>query len=178
MCYLARNFRQVNPFLLWEANLQLPQPQALAVLVEFTRASTGAEMPETQAAAFENWANAVTWKLPKAPLQIFFLRDGAPKPARDEKEIGRSLRPFLRWGFFGSESPLSGKKKTMRTTLPRLTRRLILKDLCKNTKLLTVSDYVAACRGQVHRRTAERDLKEWNKLAPVGKTRGRSYRRR
>ena len=176
--FLGKHFRRIHPTLLWEKNQRSPQPQALAVLVDFARINTKSESTPEDVRAFEQWAASVNRKVQRGAPQFFFLREGMPKPERDRPHIERSLRPFLRWGFFGSESPIGSKKQIQATVLSRGARLSILKELSKNRISFSVRDYVDACGGQIHLRTAERDLRQQGNLESRGSTRARRYRAR
>jgi hypothetical protein len=174
--FLAQKFRQIHPVSLWEENQKSPLPQALAVLVDFARAELKRGPSIQNSGAFQNWAKAVQWKLPKCAAQMFFLREGRPKPEQSGADIERSLRPYIKWGFFGAEGPVSGKKKGKAfTTLSSSARASILLELAKTRQPFTVKDYVHACGGQIHVRTAERDLRKKNELSLRGNTRARKY---
>ena len=175
--YFVRNFRSLSPLDLRETNLRSPLPASLAVLIEFASAEAKGGLSKEESEAFRAWAKSLLWKIPPAPPQIFFIRNGKPSPERDLREVYGTLRTFRRWGFFGSSAPLPGKGSQGCTLLPKARRREILKNLLRLHGSLRVEDYIQACGGAVHRGTAERDLATTPDLAPIGRTRARRYRK-
>jgi hypothetical protein len=177
---IAKDFNRLNPFLLWKANLQLPEPAVLAVHLEFVR-----ERLERTDASFERieefraWREGILYGVKKSPYQMFFISDGRPRPQKALVEISKSLKAFTAWGFFGSESPVSLKAQrspqSSKTELTRAQREQILADLAKKKKTITVEMYLAAADHRIHRRTAERDLARSALLKPKGFTRSREY---
>jgi hypothetical protein len=105
---------------------------------------------------------------------MFFVREGRPRPGRDLEQAERSLRPYLRWGFFGTED-LAAPKGQRFTLLGASERRRVLEGLLRTRKQLTVGEYMEACGGRVHRRMAERDLQSCPRLRKRGATRGAVY---
>lgn len=175
---LLRRFRALSALSLWEENRKSAMPAALAALVDFARLDAKRVLPPPERIAFAAWAKTVLWRVPSAPPQLFFLRQGKPRPERDIKEIGQSLRVFRRWGFFGSAAPLDEKHDRRATMLDPCQRRQLLRKLARGGETFTVADYMSACGGRVHRRTAERDLKEWPALRRIGATKAARYQRR
>jgi hypothetical protein len=171
--FLRRNFRRIHPTGLWEENRFSPRPQALAVLASF--ALVGIPRRGEEFRALDGWVRAVTWRTPKASPQMFFVRDGNPKPERDALEIEESLALYRKWGFFGRENLAGSKAVTTHTMLAPEERKKILAKLMRARKRFTVSDYRAACEFRVHSRTAERDLSACPRLRKSGGTRGTMY---
>jgi hypothetical protein len=178
--YLLRSFRKVPALPLWEKNRDSPLPASLAVLVDFARSEASGVLPAEERAAFQAWAKAVLWKTPKAPFQFYFVREGKPRPERDLREIGVTLRNFSRWGFFGSTAPVSEKTRgsTTATMLAPSQRCEILRTLARSRKSFTVADFILACGGRLHRRAAERDLRAFPGIVRSGSTRAARYRGR
>lgn len=178
--YLVQHFRKFNPFILFEANLQSPLPQALAVLIEFAKLDLKQKASDRSTSdhnAFKLWSQIITQNLDRASPQMFFVNDGIPNSNRDWKEISRSLTPYKRWGFFGvdflpNEKGLNFKNKTLLGPQERMSA---LSNLLANQSKITVADYITACGKKVHRRTAERDLESCNRLTKKGHTRKRIY---
>jgi len=172
--HLSKYFWDYNPLLLGEEN-QRSQPQALAVLVEFTKRL----IPTTSRNRFQLWQKALTQKIAPASPQMFFLRQGMPRPEKDFQQIETTLRPYRRWGYFGNETIGGHKSPAAKITLlGKAERARTLRKLLREKKFISVRDYITACNGQVHPRTAERDLAENKNLLKKGATRGRTYRRK
>lgn len=173
--YFVTHFREIHPTLLWEKNRDAKEPQALAALVDFSRTEAKSALGRRDRAAFEAWAQATIWKLEPGPPQMFFVREGTPRPQRDEAESRRSLKAFRRWGYLGSSEPLSPKSLGGSTLLGPKERMVILSELIKSQPRFTVEDYIRACGGRVHRRAAERDLQSHPRLQRRGSTRAAMY---
>lgn len=170
---LADRYESINPFHLWRANNADPEPQALLVLVEFAALRSNPE--------FRIWRRPLEEGVLLGPPQAFFVREGWPRPNVDIKAALTSLKPYSRWGYFGredlarvksDEKIISGSGPTI---MGKAERFQILEQLLKVNRKLTVSKYIQACGGRVHRRTAERDLREHPKLRSKGFTRGKEY---
>jgi len=176
--HVLLSFNALNPFLLWRANCGCPFPQVLPVVLEFAIIQARMILGKEEQKAFQAWCKVVTRGVTPAPTQMFFI-DGRLNPTRSLLEAENSLKPFLRWGFFSSESLLPAKvseKIALPTLMPKANRLEILRRLLTTRTSITVADYMRACSGQIHRRTAERDLSQYPQLKRQGFTRNRSYR--
>lgn len=174
--YIANSFSKIDPFQLWRANETSAVPQALAVLAEFVRLELRAQNKGLR--EFDGWCSAAIYDLSSAPPQMFFLRDGLIRPDLDYREIQRSLKIYLKWGFFGSDEIVTRKDDSLSgktTFLKKPQRAAILNILLSKNKTISVEDYIQASGGKIHRRTAERDLAAEKNLKQSGFTRGRRY---
>jgi hypothetical protein len=141
--------------------------------VDFSRSGLSPKAADFR--SFAAWARAVTWNLPKGPAQMFFIREGTPNPSRDRPEIERSLKSYLRWGYFGTDNLNGSKPGRKLTLLGTRERARILSELARKQARITVDDYISACDRKVHRRTAERDLRSSPRLGKRGHTRNAFY---
>lgn len=178
--YLLARHGDLNPFVLWQANRRSPQPQALAVLVEFARILARETRSPEEETEFRVWSRIILKDLAPAEPQMFFLREGKPLPDRDFAVIETSLLPYRRWGFFGNEAIGAGKRvHSQRLTLMgKAERKRILDKLLQEKPRIRVDEYIQACGGRVHRRTAERDLAQDARLERMGITRASMYLKR
>ncbi len=176
--YLQLKFQNINPMDVWSTNSGTPLPQALPVLCEFV--ALRLRKKPTFAKAFSAWCRTCFGDLPAAPPQLFFIPEGVPNERRSFTEIGETLRPFAKWGFFSNEW-IAEEKEVL--THPKATlmnahsRQDCLKDLLKKKSVVTVSDYIQACSGRIHRRMAERDLKSSPLVSARGFTRNLIYKK-
>lgn len=175
--FFAQKFARINPFEIWTENNALPQPETLAVILEFSELRL---QDKNLLAAFSAWRETAIFNLKPAPLQLFYIPPGAPKPEKMRMEIKQSLKPFRKWGFAGMEGIALGSKtphsqKRNRTLLDKSARLLILEKLARSKDPFKVEDYLRACDFHISRRTAERDLKNHPTLRGRGSTRGRTY---
>lgn len=178
--FLTESFREINPFSLWEKNRISPEPQALAALIEFAVHRARRTRAPDAAKDLRAWGRLVTKNTPAVSPRMFFIREGSPNPERDRRQIEASLRPYLRWGYFGDES-LAGDagsplKKSDTTMMGKAERGKILNRLLATEDSIRVEDYIRACQGRVHRRTAQRDLSECKKARGRGFTRGKRFK--
>lgn len=175
--FIAEFFRRINPFTLREINRKSPQPQALATLIDFALYRLRRNKVSADLEDFRAWSRFITKDIPPASPQMFFIREGAPRPESDRRKIERSLKPYRRWGYFGDESlagttPHSGNS----TLLGKTERQIILDRLLSSHDSISVEDYIRACNGRIHRRTAQRDLRESVRLKGKGFTRNKRYK--
>ena len=177
---LSRRFRELNPLELWETNRVSASPQALLTLVEFARRRLIADggIESVSLPSFEVWSGRLSFGVEPAAPQMFFVRDGQLRPEQDLEVAVASLTPYAQWGFFGNADLAFSKRATSRsssTMMSKSARAEVLQRLINSGRSFSVNDYLAACHGAVHRRTAERDVKEHPLLRPRGRTRARRY---
>lgn len=173
--FLAGSFRSINPFELRDANQSLPQPQVLATLAEFAHHRLARKGSADQARDLRAWIHVLTKDLEPASPQMFFVSQGAPRPERDLRKAESSLKPYRRWGYLGNESLSDGKAETARTLLGKSERFAALERLLETHATFSISDYIRACGGRVHRRTAQRDLLSHPALRGRGYTRAKLF---
>jgi hypothetical protein len=176
--YLSDHFFRLDPFTLRSANQTHSQPQVLAVLIEFCRLNLKSLGRENRR-DFDLWAGIVIQDVKPAPAQMFLIGSHLIDHQRLIKQAQRSLKAYLRWGFLGDQSLLSHKIVAPRslTLIDPTFRKMTLETLINNrVGEITVNDYIEACGGRVHRRTAERDFIECPRLKKIGFTRNRRYR--
>lgn len=177
---VADRFASWNPYELFRLNAEAAFPQSLLVICEFARLRVARSGGRASRKNFDAWFACVSHGASAAAAQSFFLPTGAPKPDAAIREFSESLAPYKRWGYAGRDD-LSGEKgertRASRTLLEKPARAEILRRLLRANAEITVSGYVDACGGRIHRRTAERDLRECGRLRSAGRTRGRVYRK-
>jgi hypothetical protein len=176
--YLSDHFRKLDPFALREANQSHSQPQVLAVLIEFCRLNLKSSGRKNRC-DFDLWAGIVIQDVKPAPTQMFSIGAHLIDHERLLKQAQRSLKAYRRWGYLGDESLLSQKyfAPASVTMVNPTFRKITLENLINNrVGEITVNDYIEACGGRVHRRTAERDFTECPRLKKIGYTRNRRYR--
>ncbi len=171
--FLIQYYSQLNPFKIYLLRENLLFPETLGVLVEFAKAASAN-------AAFKAWSASALFELKPSTWQMFFIQSSRPKPERDLKIIQRSLKPYVKWGFFSDEDLYPSKKnlgakKKSYSLLSKSQRLKILKELLNKNKSITVNDYIEACAGQIHRRAAERDLQSIKGIQSRGNTRTKVY---
>jgi hypothetical protein len=181
--FIAKRFEAIAPLKLWRVNRASPQPQALAVLIEFAELLLRKHKSNIFT-EFLIWKKAVLSHLSKASFQMFFVPAGLPDPERLAREIDQQIKPYEKWGFFARDWIALDKPKSNisclvdnRTILSAPARRSALAKLLEQKEEITVADYIAACESRVHRRMAERDLQSSSLVRARGQTRARVYRK-
>lgn len=179
VAWLTLHFRRFNLLELADRNRAAPCPQALNVIFEFVSERIATERP-SDLASINSVLAAIASGVKPAPLQMFFLSDGKPEPARDLDLIKINLQAYQKWGFVGEEGLVSLKVRSQNrsrafTTLSRASRLQRLELLIRGHETLSVADYLEACQFAVHPRTAERDLLAHPRLKPKGATRARRF---
>lgn len=173
---IVRTFRDINPFQLWRANRGAAQPQVLLVILEFASLRARAVLSAAERLEFQAWLRIFPMEIEKGQWQLFMIPPGHPAPRRALESFTHSLAPYLKWGFFGREDLAHARAKDL-TLMGKAQRLAILQQILASKKSVSVSDYIAACGGRIHRRTAERDLAELPRLKTKGHTRARRYYR-
>jgi hypothetical protein len=171
---LSQDWYKLNPMRIRELNLKSRQPQTLAVLLEHVQLLENLA-PRTNHPPFNYFFKLITHGLGPVPYQSYTV--GLYKiGGRQQFKKAQIPHPlFAKWGYY--ENELFLKKQTKeKTTLDANTRKQILKNLIKEKVEFKVSDYIRACRGAIHRRQAERDLKVFFKLKTRGRTRAKVYK--
>lgn len=176
--HLSDNYRNLDPFALREKNKLNLQPQVLAVLIEFCHLHLKSRK-DSDIRDFELWSEIIVEDLKPTDPQMFSIGSLLISHSRLIKQAQRSLKAYRRWGYLGDHSLISQKYLPPSTltlvdpTFRQATLHALIKD---RTGELTVSEYIEACGGQVHRRTAERDFADCPDLKKIGFTRNRRYR--
>ena len=175
--YLSTYFRNIDAFALRDANRSQFQPQVIIVLIEFSRLFLqSTEDPRHR--DFDLWAQIIAEDIEPAPYQMFFVGSHLLNSEHLVKHAQRSLKIYLRWGFLGDQALISNKylKPRALTLVNSASRKATLEALLDGRAgEITVSEYIDAFDGQVHLRTAERDLQVCPRLKKIGHTRGRRY---
>ena len=179
--FFAKNYSEIPILSFWEVNLASPEPAVLGVLLGFSRNRVLQMKGRRELTKFLIWQRAVLTGVKKAPFQKFFVDDGRPNPGRAMREIENSKKVFKSWGFYSSEYLSSRETKLITlnklgaTRLSPEDRRGKLLELMTRKEPFRVSDYIKICGGQLHPRTAERDLRSMKGLKRKGSTRSRYY---
>ena len=179
--HLAKNFQVQNPFALREVSVRLPMHESLLLLSEFAGIKVQRMDGKEPAREFNAWEATLMHDARPGPWQMFFVNSGTLRPEVDRAKISRSLKPYLKWGYFGVDDLASIKQSNAAAThthMRKLERLAVLETLIESGERFCVNDYLAACRGLIHRRSAERDLETHLKIKSTGFTRGRAYERK
>jgi len=116
---------------------------------------------------------ALIYVRPTIP-QLFYIGVFAFAGKFQRREATEPIKVFSRWGYLSATPivPLA-QIKNQTTSVNKRNRRILLKQLLKMKRKITVNDYIAHLDGRVSRRVAELDLKEV--LHRRGRTRSAKY---
>jgi hypothetical protein len=169
---LLARWADANPLLLRRRAAEMTCPQALAVVLAFTKIASG----DPELARYADYVSAGWPRL--SPAERFFLDAARPGSRAAERAVGRNLAPYARWGFVGTERPIADL--ATRRTLGRYdarTRRRILARLVERGEPFSMADYLDALDHAVTRQQALADLRACAGLALVGRGRGAVWKR-
>lgn len=170
--HLARNFEELNPWIIRGVNLKSEWPQSLCVLVDIAELLVLSSKQD-----WKLWKTCIQFEIPKASFQAFYVGLIAIDPRKSQEQMRRNLKLYSAWGFYNHELPITEKLgRIQRTLLSKSLRLEILKELIRKRSRFTVQDYIEALDHRVHRRQAERDLVGFkDRLVSRGNTKSRTY---
>ena len=171
--WTLEHWQELNPLALRQQMLRMRWPQALAVVLTFARDATR----DAELRLLIDYLCA-GWSRVDPPEQFFFDAD-RPASRMASRKLGRSLAPFSRWGFIGTERPTAnaGTKRVV-GRYDRPTRLRILDQLLERSEVVSLAEYLDAVDDAVSRQQARQDLLSCPGLEPVGRGRGARWRRR
>ncbi len=152
---VVKRWRTLTPMLVRDAMRTMRTPQAMCVVVTFAREVDGdRELGHWVRHVCADWAAV-------RPSEHFFVDDVRPGERSASRRIGRSLREFSDWGFYGIERPtVEPHRKGRVGTYDARTRRDILTALVQsNQEGVTVADYLERIDHSVSRQAALSDLR-------------------
>lgn len=150
--WFLASWQDMNPRQLRSWMHEMRWPQALLVLTTFARA---ARPHDVELRYFVDYLSAGF--RPVEP-QRFFFETERPGSRRAQARLGRSLEPYARWGFLGTERPASNVfNKTLVGRYDTATRVRIARELAERGPL-TMKAYLDAVDGTISRPQARADL--------------------
>jgi hypothetical protein len=169
--FLLRHYHELNPQLLRQRMREMRWPQAMLVLLEFTKLAT--HDPELQYMC--NYLAAGFSRI--EPDERFFVDADRPGSRMAARSLGRNLKPYARWGFIGNEKPIVDpvSKRTV-GRYGAATRKRILGELAESLPDFTLTDYLEAVDHAISRQQALKDLKSLAGLRNTGHGRGARWR--
>ena len=176
--YLA-NFWQVhNPL---EINQQLRQqvwPAVFGVLLEQVPFYYSQKLKDRKwnKKGFFYWAKCVMLDIPVANDELFFISLYKAGGKFVQEECLYSIKPYKKWGYFSKELLINKAEPVKKTLISLPQRKAIIEDLLKSYKRITVQDYLEKINFQIHRRQAQRDLKNHSQLQAYGRTNNKYYK--
>ena len=175
--YISKFWQKNNPV---EINQHLKQqvwPAAFGVLLEQVPFyySQHLKSKKLNKKLFLYWSKCVMTDIPQAKGEQFFIGIYKAGGKLAKEECFYSIRPYRQWGYFSKDLLINKALSTDKTLIPLPQRQVILDELLKSHKKITVQDYLEKINFQIHRRQAQRDLKNHKKLKPQGQTKGKHY---
>ena len=175
--YISKFWPRHNPV---EINKKLKQqvwPAAFGVLLEQVPFyySQKLNSKKWNKKLFSHWSRCVMVDIPRAKNEQFFIGIYKAGGKLMKEECFYSIKPYRQWGYFSKDLLINKAQLSKRTLIPISQRKTILDELLKSCKTITVQDYLEKMNFQIHRRQAQRDLKNHKKLKPQGQTRGKYY---
>ncbi len=152
--WLGQRWAELNPLRLRVEMRRMRAPQALCVVLAFVRSA--AVDPELRRLV----AYVSAGVLPARPVERFFFDSERPGSRLAERNLGRSLIEYSRWGFLGLERPQTDVfRKTDVGRYDRASRVDLLRRLAKQRGELTLATYVAELDHAVSRPQAVKDAR-------------------
>lgn len=172
--FLEKNFKRLNAYTIKQNLQSVREPSIIGVIIDF------AKQTSSEKAELKLWSLSITENIKEGTFKKFFIGLDTINPKQDMKIIKKNLKAFERWGYYWSEPLISNKllKKNNANSHSFMSKPLrieLLFDLLLEKKSITVNEYIEALNFMVHRRQAERDLKNAPFLKAKGFTQNRVY---
>ena len=127
---------------------------------------------------FKKWTDCVMDSVPLAQNELFFINLYHPNSRFLHREAFHSTRIYKQYGYLGKELLINKAKPAHKTLIPLKQRKIILNELLKTKKALTVKEYLRELSFQIHHKQAQRDLQNHPRLQSYGNTKNKIYRKR
>ena len=178
--YLANFWQRHNPL---EINQQLKQqiwPAVFGVLLEQVPFyySQNSIKKKWSKKSFFYWTKCAMMDIPPASNELFFIGLYKAGGKFVQEECFYSIKPYRKWGYFSKELLINKAKPIKKTLVSLPQRKAIIDELLKSYKTITVQDYLEEINFQIHRRQAQRDLKNHSQLQTYGRTKNKYYKLR
>ena len=175
--YISKFWSKHNPV---EINRELKRqvwPAAFGILLEqvpfyYSQKIKGKKWNKK---LFSHWSKCVMTDISPAKEEQFFIGIYKAGGKLMKEECFHSIKPYRQWGYFAKDLLINKARLAEKTLIPIAQRHVILDELLKSHKKITVQDYLEKMNFQIHRRQAQRDLKNHKKLKPQGQTKGKYY---
>lgn len=171
--WFRASFASLNPLRLRQELTGARFPQALLVALEFAKL----EHDDRELAWFCDYVSAGFQRV--EPAERFFIDAEKPGTRGAERNLGRNLAPYARWGFVSQERPIVDPLS--KQTVGRYdanTRRRILEALATRHEEFGLADYLSAVDHSISRQQARADLVAFERIRAVGRGPGARWRRR
>ena len=175
--HISKFWQKQNPVEINQSLKQQVWPAAFGVLLEQVPFyySQHLKNEKWNKKLFSCWSKCVMTDIPCAKGEQFFIGIYKAGGKLMKEECFYSIKPYRRWGYFSRDLLINKAKSTQKTLISIAQREAILDELLKSHKKITVRDYLEKMNFQIHRRQAQRDLKNHKRLKPQGETKGKYY---
>ena len=127
---------------------------------------------------FKKWSGCVMDSVPPAKNELFFINLYLPNSKFLYREAFYSTKLYKQYGYLGKELLINKAKPAHKTLIPAKQRKVILNELLKTKKTLTVKEYLRELGFQLHPKQAQRDLQNHPRLQAYGNTKNKVYYKR
>ena len=173
--YMANFWEKHNPIFLNKEIKKQVWPQALGVILEQTELFFLRKKTKDPISLFRAWYSCVMCDIKPACNELFFFETYPIGSTLFYEQASHAIKSYRKWGYLGKALMLNKTISLGKTLIPSKQRKVILKNLLKKRKTLTVKEYLSELNLQVHPKQAQMDLKNNKKLSPKGYTRNRVY---
>ena len=175
--HLAKNWQNINPIQLNTKLKQCVWPSAFGVLLEHIPLynSQYGSKKTTDKKLFFYWSKCSMTNIQLAPNEQFFIGLYKPGGKLMKEECFYSIKPYRKWGYFAKDLLLNKARVFQKTLIPLSQRTALIDELIKTRKQITTQDYLEKINFKIHRRQAQRDLKNHKNLRAKGNTNNRYY---
>ena len=173
--HIAQCWSQYNPVTLHKQICRQAWPAVFCVLLEQVPFYFKQKNLKANLSLFQKWAECIKDSIDPAPNELFFI-SLYPLGSKSLMESAtHATQIYKKWGYFEKELLINKAVPPKKTLILAKQRRLILNELLKRKRKITVKEYLSELNFQVHIKQAQRDLKTHPFLKAYGQTRARIY---
>ncbi len=176
--HISKFWQKYNPIELNQRLKQQVWPAVFGVLLEQVPVyySQHLKSKKWNKKLFLHWSKCALTDIAPAQNEQFFIGLYKAGGKLVKEECFYAIKPYRQWGYFSKDLLINKAAKTYKKTWISISqRKAIIEELLKSHKKITVQDYLEHINFQVHRRQAQRDLKNHTKLQSQGRTKGKYY---
>lgn len=177
--YIAGFWKEVHPVCLNSCIQNQVWPAVFGVLLDHVPFYYKKKKIKNQELVlFRKWADCVMAGIQPVSGELFFIDIYSTGSKLMYEEAFYSGQIYRKWGYFGKDLMINKMDFSQKTLISFQQRREILNHLLKRKQKLRVEDYIKELNFQIHRRQAQRDLKNHPLLCSHGNTANKIYYRK
>lgn len=175
--YIARFWQKHNPVTLNQQLKKQVWPAVFGVLLEQVPFyySQNLKNKNWNKKLFLHWSKCAMTDIFPAKNEQFFIGLYKAGGKLAKEECFYSIKPYRQWGYFSKDLLINKAQTPGKTLISTHQRKTIIDELLKSHKKITVQDYLEKMNFQIHRRQAQRDLKNHKGLKAYGQTKSKYY---